>query len=137
MTDYRDGPNNTGYTDPAARRVDVGPGRRDDYVVERKRGGLGRTLLILLAILAIIAAVLFATGFWRVDSTGEFRAPDVDVSIKGGSVPDVDVDSKRIEVGTKKETIEVPKIETERETVEVPVVGVSEGSSDKDGADKN
>lgn len=123
MSDYRgDGPH-----------VD----RRDDYRGERRRGGAGRTILIILAVLALIAAVLFVTGFWRVDTSGEFKAPDVDVSVKGGEVPDVDVDSKRLEVGTKTETIEVPKIETEKETVEVPVVGVSEGSSDKDGADKN
>ena len=55
MTDYRgDG---TG-TDHGARRVDVGPGARTDHVVERKSGGIGRTLLILLALAAIIAAVI-------------------------------------------------------------------------------
>lgn len=132
MSDYRgDGPNNTGYTTDGARRVDTGPAYRDDRVVERKRGGIGRTLLILLAILAIIAAVLFATGFWRVNTSGELRAPDVDVSVKGGELPDVDVDSKKVVVGTKETTVEVPKIETEKETIDVPAVGVTEGETDK------
>lgn len=138
MSDYRgDGPNTTGtgYTDGGARRVDVGPGYRDDRVVERKGGGLGRTLLILLAIFAIIAAVLFATGFWRADMDGG-ALPDV--SVKGGAMPDVDVDSKRVVVGTKETTVDVPKLETEKETIDVPTVGVSdEGAKDKDGPDNN
>lgn len=118
MSDYRgDGPYTT---DHGARRVDVGPAHH-----ERKRGGAGRWLLILLAIAAIIAAVLFATGFWRADTSGELRAPDIDVSVKGGSVPDVDVDSKALEVTTEKEVIEVPKLE------------VTKGETDKDGPDNN
>lgn len=120
MSDYRgDG---TG-TDHGARRVDVG-GTRTDHVVERKRGGIGRTLLILAAIAAIIAAVLFATGFFRADVNGG-AIPDVDVSVKGGALPDVDVDSKKLDVTTEKEVIEVPKLE------------VTEGRQDKDGADNN
>lgn len=127
MTDFRgDGP----------RRVDVGPDHSHHHT-ERRGGGIGRWLLILLALLAILAAIGFATGFFRADVNGELKAPDVDVSVKGGALPDVDVDSKKVVVGTKEETIEVPKIETEKETVEVPVVGVAEGSDDKDGADKN
>jgi hypothetical protein len=132
MTDYRgDGPNTTGtgYND-GPRRVDVGPGTRDDHVVERKSGGIGRTLLILAAIAALIAAVLFATGFWKADMKGG-ALPSVAVDVKGGAMPDVDVDSKRLEVGTKETTIEVPKVETKTETVDVPVVGVSDGEGDK------
>lgn len=122
MTDYRgDGPN-TG-TNHGARRVDVS-GDRTDHVVERKRGGIGRTLLILAAIAAIIAAVLFATGFFRADMSGG-ALPNVDVSVKGGALPDVDVDSKKVELTTEKEVIEVPTLE------------VSEGRQDKDGTDKN
>ena len=120
MSDYRgDG---TG-TDHGARRVDVGT-TRTDHVTERKSGGIGRTLLILAAIAAIIAAVLFATGFFRADVDGG-AIPNVDVSVKGGALPDVDVDSKKVDLTTAKETIEVPKLK------------VTEGSSDKDGADKN
>ena len=121
MTDYRgDGPGN----DHGARRVDVGPATRTEHVVERKRGGIGRTLLILLALAAIIAAVMFVTGFFRADVNGG-AIPDVDVSVKGGALPDVDVDSKKVDLTTEKEVIEVPKLE------------VTEGASDKDGADKN
>ena len=132
MSDYRDGDRvtttRTDYTtDHGPRRVEV----NETYHERRGGGGIGRWLLILLALAAIIAAILFATGFWRVNTSGELRAPDVDVSVKGGEVPNVDLDSKKIEVGTKKETIEVPKVETEKETIEVPVVGVSEGKTDK------
>lgn len=132
MSDYRGDPNRPAYDDGTTRRVDGGTVyERDRVVVERRGGGFGRALLILLALAAIIAAILFATGFWRMNTSGELKAPNVDVSVKGGEVPDVDVDSKRIEVGTKKETIEVPKVETKKETIDVPVVGVSEGRTDK------
>lgn len=127
MTDYRgDGPKRTSAGDGAPRRVDVGPGATQERVVERRSGGgIGRWLLILLALLAILAAIGFATGFFSADMNGRIKAPNVDVSVKGGELPDVDVDSKKIEMGTKKETIEVPTI------------GVSNGADDKDGRDKN
>lgn len=120
MTDYRgDGPNRT--TDTSARRVDVGPGGTS-HVERKSGGGFGRTLIILLAILAILAAIGFATGFFSADSSGG-SLPEV--SVKGGALPDVDVDSKSIDVTTEKQTIEVPTLE------------VTEGKDDKDGADKN
>ena len=137
MTDYRgDGPNTTGagYTDTGARRVDVGP---DHYSTERRRGGAGRWLLILLALGALIAPILHASGFWRTPTTASLTPPDIPLSLNGGELPDADVDPKAVVVGTKEETIEVPKIETEKEKVDVPTVGVTEGTSDKDGADKN
>ncbi|HEX8384019.1 MAG TPA: hypothetical protein VF592_11665 [Sphingomonas sp.] len=129
MTDYRgDGPNRTDgvNTDHGARRVDVGPGTHThtDHVVERKSGGIGRTLLILAAIAAIIAAILFATGFFRAD-VGGGRLPSVDVNVKGGAMPDVDVDSKDVDLVTENTVVEVPKLK------------VTEGADDKDGADNN
>lgn len=86
---------------------------------------MSRKLLAILAIVVLIAIVLFATGFWSAD-VKEGALPDVDVTAKGGAMPDVDVDSKEIVVGTTNTTIEVPKIETEKETVSVPVVGVKD-----------
>ena len=133
MSDYRGDPNRPAYDDGTTRRVDGGPVYERERVVERRGGGFGRALLILLAIVAIIAAILFATGFWRVNTSGELKVPNVDVSVKGGEMPNVDVDSKKVVVGTKKESIEVPKVEvdTKKERIDVPVVGVTEGKTDR------
>ncbi|WP_445192081.1 hypothetical protein ACT009_16190 [Sphingomonas sp. Tas61C01] len=90
-----------------------------------RRGGAGRTILILLAIAAIIVAILFATGFWSAD-VKEGALPKVDVSAKGGALPDVDVNSKEVVVGTKSTTVDVPKVKTEKEQIDVPVVGVTD-----------
>ncbi len=84
-----------------------------------------RTILGLLAVVVLIAIVLFATGFWSAD-VKEGALPDVDVSAEGGKLPDVDVDSKELVVGTTETKVEVPKVETKTETVDVPVVGVKD-----------
>jgi hypothetical protein len=80
----------------------------DDRVVV-KRGGAGRTIAILLGIVALVVVVLFATGFWKAD-VKEGALPDVDISAKGGALPKVDVDSKAVVVGTKKTEVEVPTV---------------------------
>lgn len=100
--------------------------RTDDSTtgVER-RGGAGRTIGIILLIAAIIAAILFATGFWSAD-VKDGALPDIKVSAEGGRLPDVDVDSKEIVVGTKSTTVDVPKVTTEKEEISVPVVGVKD-----------
>lgn len=102
----------------------------DRVYVEKRGGGIGRVLGIIALLAGIIAAVLFLTGFWRVNATGG-SMPKVNVSAQGGSLPNVDVDSKKLVVGTKETTIDVPKVKTEKETISVPVVGVSEGKTDK------
>ena len=121
MTDFRG-------DDHGPRRVDVGPGTTQTHThTEHKGGGIGRWLLILLALLAILAAIGFATGFFRADTSGQLKAPDVDVSVKGGSVPDVDLDSKKVDLTTETETVNVT----------TPKLKVSEGKDDKDGPDNN
>lgn len=80
----------------------------DGHVVER-RSGAGRMIAIVVGILALIAVVLFATGFWSAD-VKEGALPDVDVSAKGGEMPTVDLDSKAVVVGTKKTEVEVPVV---------------------------
>ena len=90
-----------------------------------RRGRAGRTILILLAIAAIIVAILFATGFWSAD-VKEDALPKVDVSAKGGALPEVDVNSKEVVVGTKSTTVDVPKVKIEKEQIDVPVVGVTD-----------
>ena len=94
-----------------------------------RRGGAGKTIAIIVVIALLIVAALFFTGFWRLNTSGEFKAPQV--SVKGGELPNVDVDSKKVVVGTKETTVDVPKVETEKKTIDVPVVGVTEGKTDK------
>ena len=94
-----------------------------------RRGGAGKTIAIIVAVALLIVALLFLTGFWRMNASGDLKAPEV--SVKGGEVPNVDVDSKKIVVGTTETTVDVPKVETEKKTIDVPVVGVSEGKTDK------
>jgi hypothetical protein len=86
---------------------------------------MSRKLLAILAIVVLIAIVLFATGFWKAD-VKEGALPDVDVTAKGGALPEVDLDSKEVVVGTTNTTIDVPKIETEKEKVAVPAIGVKD-----------
>lgn len=74
-----------------------------------RRSGSGKIVAILIAVVALIVAVLFATGFWKAD-VQEGSLPNVSVSAKGGSLPDVDVDSKEVVVGTKKTEVEVPVV---------------------------
>lgn len=83
--------------------------RRDEKIVERRRGGAGRGVLLIVLLVVAIVAVLFATGFWSAD-VKKGSLPDVDVSVQGGELPKVNVDSKKVVVGTKKETIDVPTV---------------------------
>ena len=103
--------------------------RTDDGVRVERRNGAGKTIAIVLAVVLVIVALLFLTGFWRVNTSGELKAPEV--SVKGGEVPNVDMDSKKIVVGSKETTVDVPKVETEKKKIDVPVVGVSDGKTDK------
>ncbi|MFW2828604.1 hypothetical protein [Sphingomonas sp. ID0503] len=99
---------------------------RDDrgtVYVERRGMGAGKIIAIIVVLAAIIAAILFATGFWSAD-VKEGALPDVKVS--GGELPKVDVDSKEVVVGTTSTTVDVPKVTTEKESISVPVVGVKD-----------
>jgi len=104
--------------------------RDGNPVYVEKRGGAGRVIAIVAAIAVVIVALLFLTGFWRLNASGG-ALPKVDVSAKGGALPNVDLDSKKVVVGTKQTTVDVPKVKTEKETISVPAIGVSEGDTDK------
>jgi hypothetical protein len=93
-----------------------------DYVVRRRSAT--PVILGVLLILALIVAVLFATGFWSAKVTREGELPDVSVKATGGELPKVDVDSKKVVVGTKQTTVDVPTVQTKKTAVDVPVVGV-------------
>ncbi|KHA63590.1 hypothetical protein [Sphingomonas sp. Ant20] len=89
----------------------------------RQKSGAGKTIVIVLVVIAAIVGVLFATGFWSAN-VKEGSLPEF--SVKGGDMPNVDLDSKAVVVGTKKTEVEVPKVKTETETVDVPTVGVKD-----------
>ena len=78
---------------------------RDDHVATR-RSGVSLWVWIALAV-AVIAVLLFATGFWSAD-VEEGAMPQV--SVDGGQLPEVDVDSKEVIVGTEKKEIDVPVV---------------------------
>ena len=89
---------------------------------------MSRTVLILLAIAALVLLVLFATGILDMTQTKEAKLPDVDVSAQGGQAPAFDVDAKEVVVGTTETNVSVPDVDvdTQETTVDVPVVGVKE-----------
>ncbi len=89
---------------------------------------MSRTVLILLAIAALVLLVLFATGILDMNQTKEARLPDVDVSAQGGQAPAFDVDAKEVVVGTTETNVSVPDVDvdTKETTVDVPVIGVKD-----------
>lgn len=91
---------------------------------------MSRKILGLLAVIVVIAIVLFATGFWKVDQTKEGALPDVNISAEGGQLPEFDADSKEVVVGTTETNIEVPTVDTKTEKVDVPVVGVKDNGEE-------
>jgi hypothetical protein len=95
--------------------------------VVEKRSSAGIMVGIIVALVAIVVAFLFLTGFWSANVKREGSLPAVHVSADGGSLPQVAVHSKEVVVGTKPTQVTVPKVETTRATVDVPVVGVKDG----------
>lgn len=73
------------------------------------RGGAGRTVLVIVLVALVALAIAWAMGLFQVETQGELKAPDVNVS--GGEVPNVDVNAADVDIGTKTETIEVPTVD--------------------------
>jgi hypothetical protein len=63
-----------------------------------------RFILTILVLVVLAAIVGVATGFVDLNSSGQLRAPKVNVTAQGGEVPRIDVDTKEIVVGTKEPT---------------------------------
>ena len=80
--------------------------------------------ILVLVVLAMIVAV--ATGFVDLTSSGQLRAPKVNVTAQGGEVPKLDVDTKEVVVGTTEKTVGVPKIGIEQSKINVPTIGVQD-----------
>lgn len=67
-----------------------------------------RGLLIAVAIAVLLLIIAIGTGFINLRGDGG-SLPKVEV--EGGNLPTVDADVGDVDVGTKKETIEVPTID--------------------------
>lgn len=82
-----------------------------------------RAVVTILAIVVVVAIIAVATGF--VDLHGKSGALPK-VAVEGGKMPSVDADVGRIDVGTKKASVEVPKVsvDTKKTSVDVPTVDV-------------
>jgi hypothetical protein len=93
---------------------------------------MSRTVLVLLAIAALVLLVLFATGILDVNQTKDAKLPDVNVSASGGQAPAFDVDAKEVVVGTTETNVSVPEVDVKSKetTVDVPVVGVKDGGKE-------
>jgi len=89
---------------------------------------MSRTVLVLLAVAALVLLVLLATGVISVNQTKEAQLPDVNVSAEGGQAPAFDVDAKEVVVGTTETNVSVPDVDvdTKKTEVDVPVVGVKD-----------
>lgn len=99
----------------------------------RDGGGAGRTVLILLAVVALIAVVTYALGLWSLDTSGKLSAPTVHTEVTGGSVPNVDVNTGSIDVGTKTETVKVPEVSVGSKDADVKLPTVSVTPAENDG----
>lgn len=77
--------------------------------VHPRSSGAGRTLAVVALIALALLAIAWALGLFNVETEGQLKAPEVEVT--GGEVPDVDVQAADIDVGTKETTVEVPTIE--------------------------
>lgn len=87
------------------------PGATTTTPVER-RGGLGRTLLIILLAAVVLGLIAWATGLINFDASGDLRAPEV--KVEGGELPKVQAEVADIDVGEKKVTVDVPTVSVDK-----------------------
>jgi ABC-type Na+ efflux pump permease subunit len=92
----------------------------------------GRTVLIIVAVVALLGVVAYALGLFNVDASGELKTPEVAVDVTGGEVPSVQVETADIDVGTTTETVKVPDVEvtTDEVGVKLPTVDVTPAGDD-------
>ena len=85
-----------------------------------------RFILTILVVAVLVMIVGVATGFVDLNSSGQLRAPKVNVTAEGGEVPKLDVDTKELVVGTTETNVAVPNIGIERSKIKVPTIGVKD-----------
>ena len=83
--------------------------RDEPASVERRSSNMGWLVALLVVVALVVAA--FAFGLIDIGQTKKGSLPDVKVSTEGGSLPKFDVNTADVDVGTKKETIEIPTVD--------------------------
>lgn len=83
--------------------------RRTTVETAPRSSGAGRTILIIVLVAVVALAIAWALGLFQVQTDGQLKAPEVNVS--GGEVPNVEVQAADVDVGTRTETIEVPTVD--------------------------
>ncbi|WP_375194832.1 hypothetical protein [Sphingobium sp.] len=66
----------------------------------------------LLLIILLLLGVGVATGFIDLQKTQEGRLPEI--AVKGGTLPKYEANVARVEVGKRKETVEVPTVDVKK-----------------------
>ncbi|WP_150291586.1 hypothetical protein [Sphingobium estronivorans] len=66
----------------------------------------------LLLIVLLVLAGAIATGFIDLQKTQEGRLPEV--AVKGGQLPKYEANVAKVEVGKRKETVEVPTVDVKK-----------------------
>lgn len=94
------------HDDPTIRRDPTGT--RDIPVTRKDSNRTAMNIIIVIAVILAVAAIAWAAGLFTVETEGRLAAPDV--AVTGGSVPAVDVDTAEIDIGTRREIIEVPTV---------------------------
>ena len=84
----------------------------DPYDKPHDRDGSGRTIAIIVLVALVALAAAWAAGLLNINASGKLEAPKI--SVEGGSIPKVDVQAADINVGTRKETVEVPTVTVDK-----------------------
>ncbi len=84
--------------------------------------------LIIAAVLIVAVVAIFAFGLVNINQTKETRLPQV--AVQGGQAPAFDVDTAKVDVGTRKASVDVPVMGTKETKIDVPVVGTKKESID-------
>ena len=70
--------------------------------------------IIALVVIAALVAAAFAFGLINIDQTKTAALPDIKVETSGGQAPAFDIDTAKVDVGTKKTTVEVPTLSVDK-----------------------
>jgi hypothetical protein len=94
----------------------------------------GRTGLIVVVVLLVLGVIAYALGLFNVDASGDLKAPDVAVDVKGGELPKVQVETGDIDVGTTTETVKVPDVDVKTKDVGIKVPDIDIQKAGDDGS---
>jgi hypothetical protein len=84
---------------------------RVGWVVNAKEAEM-RVIGGLLVIILLVLAGGIATGFIDLQKTQDGRLPEV--AVKEGALPKYEANVAKVQVGTRKETVEVPTVDVKK-----------------------